>query len=866
MNGKSTAMLAAAGLWAIASGAQAQPAADQPTQKMEILGEVVVTARRRAEALQDVPQTVNVVTSQTLDDYAVIDFQDLSQLIPGLTLEDGTTGHTSNASVRGVRFQVEAQAGGPTTEFYINEVPIEANSVFQAQYDLGQIEVLKGPQGTLRGRSAPSGAFTLTTQAAQPSGGWNGYAATTFDDHDGMNIQAAMNVPILEDVLAVRFAGQMDENDSNGIRSITTDREPFEDTDSYRVSLAFTPGDAFRARLMYQRLDRVQETYGILFVGPGASPANASQPALTLQQNRSIKDNPDRNEQQVKIATVNLDYAFAGQLLSYTGGWNDYVLEDNEEADNSNFIRPALPLGSRPDTQYKSHEIRLASEERLFNGLLDYTVGAFYQNQAGVTNFPSTQGYWPGSFGPAGAPDPTTVNLNYKRLTRIISTRDNEEKSLFAGVDLHLVKNLELSLGARHIISQRDQLIVARQEGTAPGGVQRVNLGAVANCTGTTSGAALFGAAGFTLGTATREPSPFYPGTCDAVFSTPFGLNLSPPVKDEIKNDVWNTSLSYKITENHTVYATAGTSFRNGAGFVVGTPGVNCQDKTYCQQYVSLATEESIAYEAGFKSFLFNRRGYVEFAAFQQKFDGFIVRGIGVPYRRDNGTITSGVFTYNADAIVTGFDALFSYDLTDDWDAGLSASYADGRYDNAQVPCRDSNFDGIPDAGALPGASATNTLGTAAAWDAAGGPGGPALCASDGSATRAPLWNATLRTQYEFPTFAGTTGFVRGLYTYYPHNKNADENQNFVADSYGVLNLYAGLRSDKRSWEVSVFARNVLDDDTVRTYSDDPVTETLINTNPVTRAPYFPQTVEYRRFSRVGEREIGVTLRYNFGQ
>ena len=264
MKSKFAAILAGPGLLALASGAQAQPAADESVERAEVIGEIIVTARRQAEALQDVPQTVNVVTDKALEEYVIIDFEDISQLVPGITLEGGTTGYQSNASVRGVRFQIESQASGPTTQFYVNEAPIEANSVFQAQYDLGQIEVLKGPQGATRGLSAPSGAFTLTTRPADPAGGWNGYVATTFDDHDGMNVQAALNVPIVEDLLALRVAGQLDESDTNGIESINGKGDPLQDTDSYRASLTFTPGDSFRARLMYQRLDRRQETYGQL--------------------------------------------------------------------------------------------------------------------------------------------------------------------------------------------------------------------------------------------------------------------------------------------------------------------------------------------------------------------------------------------------------------------------------------------------------------------------------------------------------------------------------------------------------------------------------------------------------------------------
>jgi iron complex outermembrane receptor protein len=550
MKNKLAAILAGQSLLAFASATQAEPADSEPGEKAELVGEVVVTARRRAETLQDVPQTVNVVTDKALQDYAILDFADVSQLVPGLTLEGGTTGYTSNASVRGVRFSIEAQAGGPTTEFYVNEAPMEASSVFQTQYDIGQIEVLKGPQGTIRGRSAPSGAFTLTTRPADPAGGWSGYVATTFDDHDGMNLQAAANIPIVDDVLAVRVAGETDENDANGIRSITAKSDPSQDTDSYRVSLAFTPGDALRARLMYQELHRDQETFGMLVVGPGASPANSNQPALTLDQNRSVRDNPSTNSQRIKMATANLDYSFAGQVVSYVGGWNEFVLEDDTEGDANNYIvGPALPLGNRPNNKSISHELRLASEQRLFKGFLDYTIGAFYQNVKGVTNVPSSASYWPGVFGPAGAPNPTVYNDDYHRITRVISARDNEEKSYFAGVDLHLAKGLDLSLGARHVISQRDQRITARQEGEGPGGAQRVNLGVVANCSGTASGSSLFGpAAGATLGTGTREPSPFYPGTCDVVFSTPFALNLSPPVKDELKMSGTPRSLTRSTT------------------------------------------------------------------------------------------------------------------------------------------------------------------------------------------------------------------------------------------------------------------------------------------------------------------------------
>src|SRR3546814_10786012 len=75
----------------------------------------------------------------------------------------GTTGYTTAATIRGASFQVES-GSSPTVEFYLNDAPIQSNSLFNSMFDVGQIEVLRGPQGTLRGRASPSGSITVTTQ------------------------------------------------------------------------------------------------------------------------------------------------------------------------------------------------------------------------------------------------------------------------------------------------------------------------------------------------------------------------------------------------------------------------------------------------------------------------------------------------------------------------------------------------------------------------------------------------------------------------------------------------------------------------------------------------------------------------------
>lgn len=179
MRSRKLELLAGSGLMALASAAHAQTATSDTgaTGKSDFaLQEIVVTARRRSEVLQDVPQVVDAVTPEALAKYNIQNFQDISTLVPGLTLSTNNTGTGATAAMRGVNFEVNS-ATSPTVAFYLNEAPIDANFLLQSMFDVGQIEVLRGPQGTLRGRSAPSGAITVTTHKAE-LGDFAGYAGT----------------------------------------------------------------------------------------------------------------------------------------------------------------------------------------------------------------------------------------------------------------------------------------------------------------------------------------------------------------------------------------------------------------------------------------------------------------------------------------------------------------------------------------------------------------------------------------------------------------------------------------------------------------------------------------------------------------
>src|ERR1700743_2817903 len=107
-----------AGAAAAASAPAARPGGD-PT-----LGEIVVTARRRSESLQEVPQTVNAVTADTLQKLSIKQFQDIQAVVPGLALTPSATGFQNTASLRGISFDVTSGAQ-PTVGFYLNDAPVQ---------------------------------------------------------------------------------------------------------------------------------------------------------------------------------------------------------------------------------------------------------------------------------------------------------------------------------------------------------------------------------------------------------------------------------------------------------------------------------------------------------------------------------------------------------------------------------------------------------------------------------------------------------------------------------------------------------------------------------------------------------------------
>src|SRR5690606_17389777 len=147
------------------------------------------------------------------------------------------------ASMRGVRFDAFASGNNPSVEFYLNDVLMGSNVAMNSMFDIGMIEVLRGPQGTLRGRASPSGSIIMTTKRPDLER-FTGDIDITATDEGGENIRGGISIPIIEDMLAVRLAGFVEENRINHARSFRTGERAKMENDGWRVSVRFEPTDS----------------------------------------------------------------------------------------------------------------------------------------------------------------------------------------------------------------------------------------------------------------------------------------------------------------------------------------------------------------------------------------------------------------------------------------------------------------------------------------------------------------------------------------------------------------------------------------------------------------------------------------------
>ena len=765
--------------------------------------EIVVTARRKDEASQDVPLVVNAVTPETLSKLNIRRFEDVATIVPGLTLTPNSL--SPSASLRGVNFDVFASGSNATVEFYMNDAPIVSNFLIQSMFDVGQIEVLRGPQGTLRGRASPSGAITFTTRRPDLQD-FGASASLTGTSLGGFNAQGSINIPIVKDVLSIRVAAMYDENEDNRVRSINntlgTPDKPRDWTRAGRVSVQFEPTDTITIDASYQHMIRRTANYGQVESVNIIDPTAAASPTTIQASDRlSVYDFASTARQKLDTFHWAAEWRVAGQRLNYVGSHSRFQNDTVATSDPGDFFDRSFTQTAAqffPGTLHavsnqESHEVRLSSEEPLF-GIVDYVVGAFSNKNAPPSHLEVRTPFF---LGVAATPATNASVL----LTPIDRLAHSKEQSAFGNLTLHIGEGTEASGGLRYID-------------------YKVNATLAINNV----------------------------------------LNPAATQNDHFTATIYAASLKHRFNDNLMVYASIGSSWRPG---IYASGNFSLAKSPLELSFIILPPETSTSYEAGLKSTWLDRRLRFNATYFHQNFKNYPYRsasGVNFVSTDFNSSLNANVesvknFTFVAPVPVkvNGVEVEAAFQATPHWYMGANFSYALGKISNARVPCNDyAPRDGIPDTG--------GTIPSVATIRTATGGDNLSTCSVSLRANLAPLWTAALQSEYDVPVSATVEAYLRGLLTLYGDSRNDPANAVDDVKSYARLNLFLGIRDPKGAWEVSLYGKNITDSERVLTRGSRPLTVSY-----ATLTGGKTGVSSYRGITLTQPREFGVNVRFAFG-
>ena len=252
---------AAAGSTAPASAPTAAPS-DQAVQAVTI-ETVVVTARRRAENLERVPVAVTAISPETIRDENIKSALDLQDLSPSLSVSGSLGSRDDNVFT--IRGQSQPFGGAdPGVQSYFNEVPFGGSGPGY-YYDMDNIQVLRGPQGTLFGRNTTGGAVLF--QPKKPSDQFGGYIDGQVGDFAMHEVQGALNVPVIGDKLMIRVAG--DWNRRNGFTKDLSTGSDLDNVsyDAFRVGVTVKPFKGFENNFEFNYLNNHDHGTGAQLTG-----------------------------------------------------------------------------------------------------------------------------------------------------------------------------------------------------------------------------------------------------------------------------------------------------------------------------------------------------------------------------------------------------------------------------------------------------------------------------------------------------------------------------------------------------------------------------------------------------------------------
>ena len=796
-------------LLALAGGLAATKAFAQDDTSRGFIEEIIVTASKRAQTLQQVPIAVSVVTGEVLEKAQIQDIKDLQSLVPSLRITQLQTTGNTNFIIRGFGNGANNAGIEPSVGVFIDGVYRSRSASALADLpNLERIEVLRGPQSTLFGKNASAGVISVIT--AKPDlDGYSGSASVTVGDFSQVIVKGDVTGP-LSDTVAFSLSGNVNQRDGYFINLVDGVEYNEHDRWGVRGQLLFQPSDKLELRFIadHEEMDEVCCGVGNLVDGPTGG-------AIRLIGGQILPEDPFARAQFYDFNPVNdienngfslqVDYDFEAMTLTSITALRDQSRIENSDVD---FTSARLISRNSTDTELDTftQELRLTSSS---DGAVDWMVGGFYFDEeveianvlsygpdfrayadvlasGGITGLEQALGRPPGTFFASGQ-------------GRVEFTgQDNQAFSVFGTVDWHMTDRVTLTVGANYTEDEKDTFYNETNT-DAFSAVPLVQVGFGLIFQGTFDALVAMGvdpavalvlagqAAAAGQSTDCDPDQPLLP--CNPLlplqplqFMPPF-VDFPNSVEPGSSNDdevTWTVRLAFDATDNVNIYLGAGTGFkatswnlsRDSLPFASDIAAIEAAGlgvPNLASGFRFAGPEDATVYEIGLKARF--DRGSINIAVFDQEIEGFqsnIFNGTGFNLQNAGKQSTTGV---EIDATWLPTDAL---------KLSFAGTFLDPVYDSFP------NF-------VFPDGSTQDLSGTQV-------PG---------------VHEVSINTSaiYSFDIGARTSGFVRAEYIYEDEIQIIENVPKSIASrEVSTVNASIGLQWDN-GFEAMLWGRNLSNDD-----------------------------------------------------
>jgi iron complex outermembrane receptor protein len=546
------------------------------------LEEVIVTATKRAESLQDIPVSVNAFNSETIQEAGINNAGDLAIMTPALNINVNQSPFNARMTIRGIGTAQTDPALEPSVGLFVDGVFLGRSGLGMSDLtDIERIEVLQGPQGTLYGKNTNAGAISVITKKPNFEE-FEGYVEASAGDYSMYRLTASASGPI-SDTLAFRLSGNVHQRDGYYDNSAGDD---LNDADDWNIQgkLQWEPTDSLSILLSGSHIDR-----DTTCCAADAVQSESVNNALADQGFRPDKNDPydydvqpgieNSFDMESDLLSMTIDYDIGwGEITSITA-WNDYDYSVDQDPDRSQLDVLAVRNDDFSGDSF-SQELRFTSQA---GDNIDYMLGLFYYEQTtkrggsnpfvfigdDFINIANQQ-----NLPPPFPPNPPGTGLFAQPGDNLVVDykQDTDTIAIFSQATWHIGDIWHLTGGLRWSDEEKESDLFSQTNSTAP-----------------------------SVGLLGRS-------FLDSV-STPIDAKL-----DRSSDNVdWMVRAAMDIGDDSMVYASAATGTKSG-GFqsVNGTPDEREFDD-----------EDTTTYELGVKSTLLDARLRVNAAAFYTEIDDF---------------------------------------------------------------------------------------------------------------------------------------------------------------------------------------------------------------------------------------------------